>query len=572
MATTTVRKGGGGSSPEAVDAGGDVFLVVMGSNLATTHRLPARGALVIGRDEDADVRLIDPEASRHHARLHVGGSVEIEDLGSANGTRVRDRPLAPGARATLELGDAVVIGATILVLQSRPAAGAGSRLASHAYFESRLIEECARAEGALLTFGVLRLRFDRPAPAEEAHAILLEAMRPGDVLARYAPADLEALLVDSDPGATAAFVARIERALAGRGLRPAVGLALFPRDGTSPQALMACASRRVLSGGSDEARPAGDVVVRNAAMRELFALAERVAGSTLNVLLLGETGVGKEIFAHEIHRRSARAQGPFVCLNCAAVAETLVESELFGHERGAFTGAAQTKPGLLEAASGGTMFLDEIGDMPLALQAKLLRAIETGEVMRVGGTSPRRIDVRFVAATNRDVEDEIAHKAFRADLYFRLNGASLEIPPLRERRDEIEPLARRFLDEAAARLGRSSPALSAEAVGLLESHHWPGNIRELRNVIERALLMCTGAELSAEHLPTDRMRRRDRMSATAAAPAAAASGAEHGERAAFVDALARCAGNQTRAAELLGIPRRTFCDRLKQLGIPRPRS
>jgi DNA-binding NtrC family response regulator len=230
---------------------------------------------------------------------------------------------------------------------------------------------------------------------------------------------------------------------------------------------------------------------------------------------------------------------------------------------------------LLEAAQGGTLFFDEVGEMSLALQAKLLRAIESRQILRVGGNKPREIDVRFVAATNRDLEEEVANKAFRQDLFFRLNGIALEIPPLRERREDIEPLARSFLEQAARRARRPPPALTDEALAVLRSYGWPGNVRELRNVVERALVLCTGSSIAAEHLPLDKMRPAKGGAAVAAE--AEAEGLplrerrERLEREAMLDALARCAGNQTRAAELLGMSRRSFCDKLRDYGIPRPR-
>ncbi|AUX35994.1 uncharacterized protein SOCE836_081980 [Sorangium cellulosum] len=247
--------------------------------------------------------------------------------------------------------------------------------------------------------------------------------------------------------------------------------------------------------------PAG-VVVRAAAMLALYEQAARAARSLISVLILGETGVGKEVLARTLHARSPRAGGPYVELNCAALPPSLLESELFGHEKSAFTGASQARPGLLESAHGGTLFLDEIGELPLAFQAKLLRVLEDRKVLRIGGRTPRRIDLRFVAATNRDLEAEVARGAFRQDLYFRLNGISLVVPPLRERVAEIGPLADRFLEEACRQLEqRSAPRLSPEALAVLEAYAWPGNVRELRNVIERAAVLCAGDSVEPADLP-----------------------------------------------------------------------
>jgi len=306
-------------------------------------------------------------------------------------------------------------------------------------------------------------------------------------------------------------------------------------------------------------------------MQKVYALAERAAAGTINVLIAGETGVGKELLAETVHRASPRREGPYVCLNCAALSESLLESELFGHERGAFTGAVAAKPGLLETAAGGTLFLDEVGELPLATQAKLLRVIETREVTRLGSVRPRRIDVRFIAATNRELEAEVGRGAFRQDLYFRLNGITLTIPPLRTRVDEIPHLAETFARQICRDLGRAPPVLLPPIVKLLESYAWPGNIRELKNVVERAVLLSIGPVIGREHLPVDK------LSPTVAIPTPA-PGVESTqkmpappERDRIVAALNACAGNQSRAAEMLGMPRRTFVNKLDAYKIPRPK-
>jgi two-component system response regulator AtoC len=529
-------------------------LVILGLDSAETRRLDDSGHLSIGRDEQADVRIVDALASRHHARLHQGPTIEIEDLGSANGTRLRDELITPNRRVAVAPGEAITIGTTVLLVQRRAPAFRPRRIWPHAYFETRLIETCGQAETAHGAFALVRLRGSNPETWERD---LVQALRPGDVLASYAPGEYEILLIDTDRHSAGALIGELAR-IAGSSAR--AGVAFFPGDGTSPQALASAAGDRL----RDPAAPSGVVLV-NAAMREVHALAEKVARGTINVLILGETGVGKEILAQAVHRASPRSGRPFVCLNCAALSDALLESELFGHEKGAFTGAVQAKVGLLEAASSGTLFLDEIGEMPLGLQAKILRAIEAREILRVGATRPRAVDVRFVAATNRDLEEEVAARRFRPDLYFRLNGVSLPIPPLRERIDEVPPLARLFLDRVAGH----GPPLSAEVIAELCAYAWPGNVRELRNVMERAILLSGGGTIQPEHLPLDRMRRRQPGATPAPPPTLRMAEIE---RQAMVDALVRCAGNQTRAAELLGIPRRTFCTRLREYRIARPRT
>jgi transcriptional regulator with PAS, ATPase and Fis domain len=330
-------------------------------------------------------------------------------------------------------------------------------------------------------------------------------------------------------------------------------------------------------------------------MLRLDAMATALAPGRISVLLLGETGCGKEVFAEAIHHRSPRREGRFVRINCAALSESLLESELFGHERGAFTGALRGRAGLLETASGGTVFLDEIGEMPPGLQSKLLRVIEERQVLPVGASQARAIDVRIVSATNRDLQAEVERGGFRKDLYYRLGAAVLAIPPLRQRRGEIEALAQHFLRHAASRCSRPAPRLGSRALERLVAHSWPGNVRELRNVVERALLLCAGTVIEPEHLPLERMHGGPpaRVLVPAAAPAAprhlgvvgqSGSGIREGtgghggdgdadgdERARILDALERCAGNQTRAAGVLGISRGTLVSRLTRYGVPRPR-
>jgi DNA-binding NtrC family response regulator len=263
----------------------------------------------------------------------------------------------------------------------------------------------------------------------------------------------------------------------------------------------------------------------------------------------------------------------------------LLDSELFGYEKGAFTGAQQAKAGLLESAQGGTVFLDEIGDMPDKLQVKLLRTIENREITRVGGTKTHAIDVRFMAATHRDLDAAVEAKTFREDLYYRLNSMTLTLPPLRERPEEIEALARQFLAEAAGagRDKRRVPRISAEALAIMRAHSWRGNIRELRNVVEHALVLCEDAEITAEHLPVEKMRFARLEPAASLAPQAiplatqalppqiVLSPAQTAERAQIVQILAECAGNQTRAAKMLAMSRGTLISRMKRYGIPQPR-
>ncbi len=450
-------------------------LVVVSQAAFAGYALPARGAIVLGRSEKSDVRIDDPSITRKHAKLHLGERIEIEDLGSVNGTRVRDQRLEPGRRVPIFRGEAFRLGAALLVIHA----------------------------------------VDEPVP-------------PSGVIAEE------------------------------------------------------IATRRedVTGIGPPSSSPTRARVVFDPRMRELYAFVDRIAAGNINVLLSGETGVGKELVAERVHEQSRRRGRPFLRLNCAAVAESLLEAELFGYERGAFTGATQAKPGLLEVGNQGTFFLDEVGEMPLALQAKMLRALEAQQVMRVGALAPRTIDVRFVAATNRDLEDLVRQGKFREDLYFRLNGAHVVVPPLRERASEIEPLASAFIRATCDDLGRR-PALTLrpEALSMLQRYAWPGNVRELKNFIERAVLVAPGGELLPEHFPVQKMASTLPLHPIGPAPSPAAPHAAPAvalddgdtERARILGVLAECGGNQSRAAKALGISRTTLVARLNGYGVPRPR-
>mgnify|MGYP003477519171 FL=1 len=326
-------------------------------------------------------------------------------------------------------------------------------------------------------------------------------------------------------------------------------------------------------------------ILASEAIQRLYRTIELLAPSRINVLIVGETGSGKEVAARALHDRSERARLPFVPINCASMPASLLESELFGYERGAFTGADRAKPGLIEAATGGTLLLDEVGEMPMATQAKLLRVLEQREVWRVGSLQARAIDVRFIAATNRSLEAMIENGSFRQDLFFRLDGLTLHVPPLRDRADDILPLAARFAELAAQEQNLATPSFTPRATTLLTAYAWPGNVRELRNAVERALVLSPGNLLDSDHF---------RLSPTAHDPAAPARDSQHSppsmlsadpsppssislaqeleriERDAMVNALERTGGNQTQAAELLGMSRRTFVKRLRQYDIPRP--
>jgi two-component system response regulator AtoC len=310
-----------------------------------------------------------------------------------------------------------------------------------------------------------------------------------------------------------------------------------------------------------EALAGDDFIGESAPVKELLSLVERVARTDATVLILGESGTGKELVARAIHRASARAKSPFVATNCAALTETLLESELFGHEKGAFTGAVKERIGRFELADGGTLFLDEIGEISGGFQAKLLRALEQHEIVRVGAAEPIRIDVRVVAATNKNPEEEVRQGRFREDLFFRLNVFPITVPPLRERLDDIPLLTEHFLKK----LGYGQQSLSRDVIAALGDYQWPGNIRELRNILERATILAGGDAIRTGHLGF--MPRLGAMRQPEAATPAAADGLEEMERQLIVQALEDCGGNKSKAAQKLKITRRVLYTKLRKYGL-----
>ncbi len=294
---------------------------------------------------------------------------------------------------------------------------------------------------------------------------------------------------------------------------------------------------------------------------ETVTLAERAAAADATVLILGESGTGKELFARLVHDRSRRRTGPFATINCAAITETLLESELFGHEKGAFTGAVKTQPGKVETAAGGTLFLDEIGEISGALQAKLLRFLQDRSFFRVGGTKPRTVDARIVAATNRDLAKAIKAGQFREDLYYRLSVVALTIPPLRDRRADIPAIARHLLERARTRIGKPVREFAPAAMDALTAYAWPGNVRELENVVERAVILSDGASIEAAALPAE-------VRSPSSAPAGELPiNLDEMEKLCVQRALQRTGGKKGEAAQLLGISWPTLNKKLKDYGI-----
>jgi transcriptional regulator with GAF, ATPase, and Fis domain len=377
-------------------------------------------------------------------------------------------------------------------------------------------------------------------------------------------ADRIALLLASDRGAAAARRA----------------------DAASARAMQLETRVRELTDELDARTGYRRVIGTSAVWRQALTQATQVAATDTTVLLLGESGTGKEVIARFLHRASSRPHGPFVALNCAALPEQLLEAELFGYERGAFTGATQSKPGQLEQAGGGTLFLDEVGEMSLPAQAKFLRVLQEREFQRLGGTRVLKTDARIVAATNRDLQTAMAQGLFREDLYYRLNVFAIRLPPLRERIDDVLPLADAFLAEYGRSLGRPPAGISRDARERLRTHHWPGNVRELRNILERAAILCEGGLITAEHLSLDAVPPRhqppDSVPAAAGAiravdgrqPAqappsrpAASGDLQSMERALVEQALQHARFNKSKAAKALGITRAQLYVRMRRYGL-----
>ena len=322
-----------------------------------------------------------------------------------------------------------------------------------------------------------------------------------------------------------------------------------------------------LEGELSSLRQSGEAIIgRSDVMRTALDVARKVARHPATVLLTGESGTGKELVARLIHRSSPRADGPFIAVNCGAIPEALLESELFGHEKGAFTGATRDKAGLFEEAHDGTLFLDEIGELPLALQVKILRALQEGEVRRVGATTSTSVDVRVIAATNRDLEADVASGRFRADLFYRINVVAIALPPLRDRPEDVPELARFFLERHAARMGLTAHGIAPGAMRILAEHSWPGNVRELEHAIERALVMTGGAMIEPSDLPSP-VRSSGRHAGVTDGTLSVKRQTTELEKALIRRALEHTRGNRTRAARLLELSHRALLYKIREYGL-----
>jgi len=527
--------------------------------------LPEGVDVTFGRSRGATITLDSEKVSRMHARVRrTSELIEVEDLGSRNGTRVNGEKIE-GPRK-LATGDEVSVGPILAVVGVTSGLRRTSAIADVGGGEARLAAEVDRS-----------VRYHRPvtvAMIRTASDSILDqierAIRPMDLIAENAGDDYLVILPELNREDGAAAVQRLLDFSRAANVPASAATALCPDDGTTVETLIGVLRSGLRTGRMPRAPvPKGTPIVLDPAMQRVYSLVQRIADTSMTVLILGETGVGKELVCEAIHLQSSRRERPLIKLNCAALPESLLESELFGYERGAFTGADKRKVGFFEAADGGTLFLDEIGDMPLALQAKLLRVLERKVITRVGGTTEVATDARLIAATHRNLDADVRAGRFRQDLLFRIGGFTIAVPPLRDRPAEILPLAEHFARTAAAEQARVPPTLSDDAREALAGYAWPGNVRELRNALERALVLATDT-ITAADLPERVHDAAHRVRPAAPSGADVRGQLAEVERAAIVAALEADSGNQTRAARRLGLSRRALIYKMEKYGLKPP--
>ncbi len=574
-------------------AGGDgtatrVQLVVSGPSASRVYDLKPGEIALVGRSPDVRVSVDDPMISRVHAQVErVEAGVFVQDRGSSNGTWYNGRRVE--SKFMIRPGEEVKIGSTVLsIVVTSPLPDARRRPISAADLMTRLGYELERAELQGVPLGLILVKpREMGIPPELVSSRLRDLMGPGDMIGWGRKSEVIALLPEGTRQRAEAIVQKFIE-ITSEAEKPAggIGIAMFPDDGVEPDELMQSAletskqeswratipphrpsqdGRKLVtkvSGVSEEPDLDAEVIVKDLTMRNVVKSARKVAGADVPVLITGETGVGKEVLARYIHDSGPRSGGPFIKVNCASLPPTVIEAELFGHEKGGFTGAQERRTGYLEAADGGTIVLDEITELPPAIQVKLLRFLDDLTINRVGSIQEIRVNTRVIALSNRDVDEEVREGRFRRDLYFRLSTYILLIPPLRGRPDDIPVLAEYFTRRMARRLDIDAPAISDGFLERLEAHAWPGNVRELRNVIEGSVIRAEGGTLAVEHLP-------DGMSPGAASEDASGirGAVEEAEIQEIRKALASTGGNQTAAARILGVTRRTLWAKLKKYGI-----
>jgi two-component system, NtrC family, response regulator AtoC len=601
---------------EEVGTVGRAELLIIAGDSSWRFPLPRAGTVLVGRAAEADLRIDRTPISRKHARILVTErEVQIEDLQSHNGVRVNGERIE--AARLLASGDVVTVGDATLVLRCEQP-DERREILDLGRLRQQLTAEIQRGLDCVRELSVLVLCHGGLSRAHVVNALAAE-LRHMDVIGWCSSTQVAVLLPELSGEGAVGFGVDICATLASCTPEASIkgGVAWLRDDGCDADTLLTAAraaAELAQPGQVMAARDAvvthdlGDrkVVLADPAMLRLYELLRRLARSDLPVLVLGETGTGKENAAAAVHHFSARAARPLVAFNCAAIPETLIESELFGHEKGAFTGAVAARPGLLERASGGTIFLDEVGELPLGAQAKLLRVLEVQRITRLGDVREREVDLRIVAATNRDLEAESKAGRFREDLLFRLGGASVRLVPLRQRPREIAVLARLFLAQACSRMGRPVASLSDAVLERLATYEWPGNVRELRNAMEYAAATMAGDMVELWDLPprvgghaevvmVDSGPGGSAADGAAAGHAAAGDASNGGgvsasgegrmpehtvrrfrplvdevrelERTRMIEALEATGGVQKHAAALIGMPMRTFAFKSRQYGL-----
>jgi DNA-binding NtrC family response regulator len=555
--------------------------------------------VVVGRAPPADVTIADVSLSREHARFTLAGEeIIVEDLASTNGTFVGR---APVERASLTRGDEVTMGTVTVTVHHLGGGALGTDIAGHDRFRELLETEVDRARFFRRPLAVILARSTRtrPSPVRSWAPRVQAALRPVDRAGLYSENAMVILMPEASSDQALEHAQALMTSLADE-VSLVCGVAAFPSAGMSAEELLdecrAAAQRATPASPVQRAaheEPTVELlaandqqafIARSEAMRSVADTAARVARSMIPVLLLGETGTGKEVISRFIHEAGQRRDRPMVCVNCAAIPAQLLESTLFGHEKGAFTGAHVQHRGVFEAARGGTVFLDEIGELPAAAQAALLRVLETKRFMRVGSTKEIAVDARVIAATHRDLEVMVAEGTFRQDLFYRLNTITLKVPPLRERSTDIPALAARFLQLANEANDTRVQAIDADAMELLASYGWPGNVRELKNALERAVVIAQGDTVSVDDLP-ERVRGAAKLQRAASSPASEHTDIgvvvrqldgdfrarmERLEAEVLRSALLESGWNQTEAARRLSMPIRTLYYKVKMHRIRKP--
>ena len=588
---STLTQGPGDRPPEA-DRSPRSYLLVFEGTGSSIFYLPPTGEVVIGRGEGVQLHLQSAATSRRHAVLMgtTDGGVCISDLGSHNGTLVNGERVEGQRR--LAGGDVITVSYATLVFHQAPQRQAAQRVLELDAFRQRLEDEVERSLRYARPVALLTVNVEPVIPQAIVLSALRGQLRRIDVAAFATPSQLLVLLPEHDGETAAQAGARVLRALLPRAAATRMGIACCPVDGCDISSLLAGGRAAAIAAAPRQALAAGQaactvdlgdhvVVVADPAMVQLFELLRRLAATELPVLVCGETGVGKENAALALHRFSGRKGGPLVPINCAALPEGLIESELFGHRDGAFTGAISARVGLIERAHGGTVFLDEVGELSASAQAKLLRVLETKRVTRLGETDERVADVRLVAATNRDLRAEVSAGRFRQDLYFRIGATTVLIPPLRDRKRDLPVLAQRFLAAACKEAGREPMTIAPATLQVLASYDWPGNVRELKNAMEYAGAMLRDSALEPWMLPESIQPApvpagEGDTELVPLLPEAAPAGPRFRpiadevrelERRRMAEALAAAGGVQKRAAELIDMPLRTFIVKLAQYGL-----